>query len=116
MRSANTKPCQRFFSVLRTAATLAVCWLAAATTLFAGGPRWVTGSPYFTTPGNPIVWYTNQPLYFTDPGDLSSSVNHAAADAIVAAAANVWNIPTSSLVLGYGGTLDEHVSLSLIHI
>jgi hypothetical protein len=110
MPFADTKPRQRFFSVLRTAATLAVCWLAAAATLFAGGPRWVTGSPYFTTPGNPIVWYTDQPLYFTDPGDLSSSVNHAAADAIVAAAADVWNIPSSSLVLGYGGTLDEHVS------
>ena len=58
----------------------------------------------------PVVWYTNQPLYFTDPGDLSASVNHAAADALVAAAANVWNVPTASLVLAQGGTLDEHVS------
>ncbi len=57
-----------------------------------------------------MVWYTSQPLYFTDPGDLSSSVNHAAADALVAAAANVWNVPTSSLVLSRGGALDEHVS------
>ena len=47
---------------------------------------------------------------FTDPGDLSSSVNHAAADALVAAAANVWNVPTASLVLAQGGALDEHVS------
>jgi len=57
-----------------------------------------------------VVWYTNQPLYFTDPGDLSSSVNHAAADAIVAAAATVWNVPTASLVLAQGGVLNEHVS------
>lgn len=57
-----------------------------------------------------MVWYTNQPLYFTDPGNLSSSVNHAAADALVAAAANVWNVPTDSLVLAQGGSLDEHVS------
>jgi hypothetical protein len=57
-----------------------------------------------------VVWYTNQPLYFTDPGDLSSSVNHAAADALVAAAASVWNVPTASLVLSRGGALDEHVS------
>jgi IPT/TIG domain len=57
-----------------------------------------------------VVWYTNQPLYFTDPGDLSSSVNHAAADALVAAAANVWNVPTASLVLAQGGALAEHVS------
>jgi IPT/TIG domain len=56
------------------------------------------------------MWYTSQPLYFTDPGDLSSSVNHAAADALVAAAANVWNAPTDSLVLAQGGLLDEHVS------
>jgi len=89
---------------------LTACWLAPAASLWAGGPRWVTGLPYFTTAGLPIVWYTNQPLYFTDPGDLSASVNHAAADALVAAAANVWNVSTSSLVLGYGGSLDEHIS------
>jgi hypothetical protein len=57
-----------------------------------------------------VAWYTNNPLYFTDPGDLSSSVNHAAADALVAAAANVWNVPTASLVLAQGGSLDEHIS------
>ena len=60
--------------------------------------------------GAPVVWYTNQPLYFTDPGDLSATVNHAAADALVAAAAEVWNVPTASLVLAKGGTLAEHVS------
>lgn len=86
------------------------CLLAACATAFAGGPRWVTGPPYFSTSGKPVVWYTNSPLYFTDPGDLSPYVNHAAADAIVAAAANVWNVPTSSLVLSYGGSLDEDVS------
>jgi hypothetical protein len=85
-------------------------WLGAATTLWAGGPRWVTGAPYFTTSGVDVVWYTNQPLYFTDPGDLSATVNHAAADALVAAAASVWNVPTSSLVLAQGGNLNEHVS------
>jgi hypothetical protein len=78
--------------------------------LWAGNPRWVTGPPYFTTSGVPVVWYTNQPLYFTDPGDLSTSVDHAAADALVAAAAAVWNVPTASLVLGDGGALSEHVS------
>lgn len=77
----------------------------------ASGPRWVTGPPYFTgAAGNPVVWYTTHPLYFTDPGDLSTSVNHATADAIVAAAAAVWNVPTSAMVLAYGGSLNEHVS------
>jgi hypothetical protein len=77
----------------------------------ASGPRWVAGPPYFTAAaGTPVVWYTTQPLYFTDPGDLSASVNHAAADAMVAAAAGVWNVPTSTMVLAQGGTLTEHVS------
>jgi hypothetical protein len=100
----------RSFWAMRAAIAFAVCWFAGAGTMWAGNPRWVTGPPYFTTQAVPVVWYTTQPLYFTDTGDLSSSVDHAAADAIVAAAAAVWNVPTSSLVLGYGGALDEHVS------
>ena len=83
---------------------------------FAAGPRWVTGPPYFTTSGVPVVWYTNTPSYFTDPGDLSTSVNHAAADALVAAAASVWNVPTSSLMLAQGGQLAEHVSSEDIYL
>jgi len=85
-------------------------WFFAGAEMVAGGPRWVTGPPYFTQAGTPVVWYTNTPLYFTDPGELSASVNHAAADALVAAAANVWNVPTANLVLAKGGTLAEHVS------
>ena len=94
-------------SVLRTVLGL----LLSVTPAFASGPRWVTGPPYFTGPsGVPVVWYTLQPHYFTDPGDLSASVNHAAADAIVAAAAGVWNVPTAGITIAYGGMLDEHVS------
>ena len=89
---------------------LLVLLLAATGFGWAAGPRWVTGAPYFTTNGQPVIWYTDTPQYFTDPGDLSSTVNHAAADAIVAAAAAVWNVPTSRLVLSQGGSLDEHVS------
>jgi hypothetical protein len=95
--------------LLRQLAAAALVLLAAASAL-AAGPRWVTGAPYFTTAGQPVVWYTNSPQYFTDPGNLSSTVDHAAADALVVAAAAVWNIPTSSLVLTQGGTLAEHVS------
>ncbi len=97
-------------SRLRRAIAFALYCLMAAATAFAGGPRWVTGPPYFNTPTYSVVWYTNQPHYFTDSGDLSVYVDHAAADAIVAAAANVWNVPTSSLTLAYGGTLNEHLS------
>lgn len=85
--------------------------LAAAANASASGPRWVTGPPYFTAPaGTPVVWSTAHLLYFTDPGDLSASVNHAAADALVAAAAGVWNVPTSTLVVAQGGVLAERVS------
>ena len=85
-------------------------WLLLGGVAWAGGPRWVTGPPYFTTQGVPVVWYTDAPKYFTDPGDLSATVNHAAADALVAAAAGVWNVPTSRLVLAQGGVLAEQVS------
>jgi hypothetical protein len=94
----------------RNILALVFCWFASAPTLLAGGPRWVTGPPFFTVSGTPVVWYTNQPLYFTDPGDLSATVNHASADALVAAAASVWNVPTDALILSQGGALDEHVS------
>jgi hypothetical protein len=77
----------------------------------AGGPRWSSGPPYFTNQnGVSVVWYTNQPLYFTDPADLSATVNHAAADALVAAAAATWSVPTASVALAQGGSLDQHVS------
>lgn len=96
-------------SALRVLVILALL-LGGATSASASGPRWVSGPPYFTTGWTMISWYTNQPAYFTDPGDLSPSVNHAAADAMVAQAATVWNIPTASLVLSQGGSLAEHIS------
>src|SRR5215468_5230669 len=89
---------------------LALAFLFGALSAQASGPRWVEGSPYYGQPGIPVVWYIDRPSYFTDPGDLSQYVNHAAADALVAAAAAVWTIPTSRMVLSYGGGLVEHVS------
>lgn len=85
---------------------------ASVTGAHASGPRWVTGAPYFSAPGYPIVWYTDSPQYFTDPGDLSPYVNNAAANAIVQAAAGVWNVQTSRLTLAYGGALNEHINSS----
>ncbi len=77
----------------------------------AGGPRFVAGTTFccYAT-GYPMTWYTTQPQYFTDPGTLSSMVSHEQADAMVTAAAKVWNVPTSSIVLAQGGELSEHVS------
>jgi hypothetical protein len=91
--------------------TLSLLVLAAAPLLHASGPRYVTGWPYFySNGGNPVLWSTPSPLYYTDPGDLSASVSHQAADAIVAAAASAWNVPVANITLAQGGALDEHVS------
>ena len=93
----------------------AVLWigfvLICAPIAHAGGPRWFTGAPFYTAPaGNPVVFFTTDPLYYTDPGALNANVSHAQADAMVAAAATTWNVPTSRLTLAQGGTLAEHVS------
>ena len=98
------------FSRRTFVATVIAILLLCGSQAQAGGPRWVSGPPYFNPTGLSIVWYTNQLQYFTDPGDLSPSVNHQAADALVARAAAVWNVPQSSLVLSQGGSLNEHVS------
>ena len=77
----------------------------------AGGPRFVTGPPFFTgPPGIPIGWKQPTLLYYTDPGALSAAVDHPTADALVSAAANVWNLPVASITIGQGGSLAEHVS------
>lgn len=55
------------------------------------------------------------PAYYTDPGNLSATVSHAQADAMVAAAATAWNVPTSALVLKQGGELAEHVSSANVY-
>ncbi len=86
---------------------LLVCTMAA----HAAGPRFVTGKPYFTgQAGLAIGWPGPQLLYSTDPGDLSANVNHAAADALVAAAAGVWNVPVAGITITQGAPLAEHVS------
>jgi hypothetical protein len=77
----------------------------------AGGPRFVTGPPFFTgRAGVAIGWKQPTLLYYTDPGSLSAAVNHPAADALVAAAAGVWNLPVASITVAQGGALAEHVS------
>jgi hypothetical protein len=57
-----------------------------------------------------VGWKQANLTYYTDPGDLSGSVNHAAADALVAAAAGVWNVPVASISVSQGGELAEHVN------
>ena len=77
----------------------------------ASGPRFVTGPPFFTgQAGLPVGWKQTRLTYSTDPGNLSANVNHAAADALVAAAAGIWNVPVANITVGRGGVLAEHVS------
>lgn len=77
---------------------------------FAGGPRFVSGTGLSVQSGLAEGWNVTQLMYFTDPGALAANVSHAQADAMVAAAAAVWNVPTSRLSLARGGALHEHVS------
>ncbi len=91
--------------------------LLSSTAAEASGPRYVTGPPFFTgQAGVAIGWRQTNLMYYTDPGDLSSYVNHAAADALVAAAAGVWNVPVASITVGRGGALAEHVSGANVYL
>jgi hypothetical protein len=79
----------------------------------AGGPRYVAGTSYFdpATLGRPIVWAGGQLKYFTDLGDLSAQVPHTQANAMIAAAAAVWNaVPTAAVNIVSGGSLSEDVN------
>ncbi len=89
-----------------------LAWLLAAVAVaHAGGPRWVTGSSYFSRSGIVVVWANGQVPYYTDQGDLSASVDNAAANAMVAAAAAPWNgVATAGVNLSAAGTLDEDVN------
>ena len=101
----------RSSKLLLILALLLLAAFAAPLPCLAGGPRWVTGPPFFTGPaGVAIGWKQTRLLYFTDPGNLSATVNHQAADALVATASSVWNVPVANITLAQGGSLAQHVS------
>jgi hypothetical protein len=82
----------------------------------AGGPRWVAGSSYFQASkmGQPVVWANGQVTYYTDLSDVSAEVTQVQANAMVAAAAAVWNgVPTAAVSIQYGGNLAEDVDDSI---
>ncbi len=97
------------------AAVLFSVTFAGALSARAGGPRFVTGTNSWRGGGFAIPFFTSSPAYSTDPGDLSATVSHAQADAMVAAAAATWNVPTSTLALAQGGELAEHVSSANVY-
>lgn len=101
---------------MRLSKLLALSLTFAATSTYAAGPRWYTGVPYYTAaPGQPVAFFTPDVTYFTDPGPLNANVTHAQADAMVAAAAAVWNISAARLTLKQGGTLAEHLSSANVY-
>ena len=80
---------------------------------YGGGPRYVAGTSYFNdaVTGQPIVWANGQLRYYTDLGSLSASVNQTQANAMIAAAAAVWNaVPTAAVNIASGGSLSEDVN------
>lgn len=77
---------------------------------FAGTARFIAGEGWGVSSANTVNWKVNTLQYYTDQGPLSPTVGHAAADSLVAAAAGVWNVPTSSLTLTQGGQLAEDVT------
>lgn len=76
----------------------------------AGGGRFTPGNGWGVPAYYNVYWNTTSLAYSTDAGALNSHVNHAQADAMVAAAAAVWNVPTSSISFRQSGELAEHVS------
>ncbi|MHB1023264.1 MAG: IPT/TIG domain-containing protein [Acidobacteriaceae bacterium] len=109
LRQDNFSHCGRSFA--RAGAMVLFCLLAALVPAYAGGPRWVTGTSYFNHAGILIGWGNGQVAYYTDQGDLSASVNNAAANALVAAAAAPWNaVATAAVHIQAAGTLDEDVN------
>jgi hypothetical protein len=80
---------------------------------FGGGPKFIAGSTYYNSAvmGTPLHWTGGRLNYYVDQGDLSSTVNHSAAVAMVDAAAALWNgVATAAVVLTDKGTLSENVA------
>jgi hypothetical protein len=87
--------------------------LVGVSPVLAGGPRWVAGSGYFNTSakGQPIVWANGQISYYLDQGILSTTVNNAQANAMVASSVAVWNaVPTAAVRFTAKGQLAEDVN------
>jgi len=79
----------------------------------AGGPRYIAGISYFNqgTTGMPLTWAQGAVNYYTDQGNLSSTVSGSQGDALVADAFSQWtSISTVALSVTHAGQLAEDVS------
>jgi hypothetical protein len=79
----------------------------------AGGPQYVAGVSFFDAgqAGKPVTWAGGIIRYYTDQGNLSSTVATTAADALVADAFSRWtSIPTAAVSATRAGQLAEDVN------
>ncbi|PYX87488.1 MAG: hypothetical protein DMG68_11580 [Acidobacteria bacterium] len=79
----------------------------------AGGPKYVGGSNFFdpAVKGMPLTWAGGAIDYYTDQGNLSPLLQHAAADSLVATAFNRWaSVSTAALAPTLRGQLAEDVN------
>lgn len=79
----------------------------------AGGPKYVAGTSFFdpAAKGVPLNWAAGVVDYYTDQGDLSPLLQHAAADSLVATAFDRWaSVPTAALAANLRGQLAEDVN------
>jgi hypothetical protein len=105
----------RFVSLLTTFSLLLFTLLQPAR---AGGPRYVAGISYFNpgTAGLPLIWAQGQINYYTDQGNLSSTVSGPQGDALVADAFSQWtSIPNAAVVATHAGQLAEDVNGSNVY-
>jgi hypothetical protein len=100
--------------IRRIASLVALVFFALFTLpLFAGGPKYVAGTSYFSpqVTGQPVLWPNGQISYFTDQGDLSPILPNSAANQFVASAFAVWtSVPTAALTVIASGQLAEDVT------
>lgn len=102
-----------FHPAVGTVMFVALLLIAMPGSAHAGGPHYIAGVSYFDpgTKGVPLLWAQGTVNYYTDPGDLSSLLPQASADAFVADAFLRWSaIPTVALAANRSGQLAEDVS------
>lgn len=103
-----------FFFRLATALAIVMLFVEIA---HSGGPKYVAGSSYFNTMGQPITWSLGQVSYYTDQGDLSPILPNASANALVANAFSQWtSVSTAALTVTNSGQLAEDVNGSNIAV
>jgi hypothetical protein len=80
---------------------------------WAGGPKYIAGTSYFDSAvvGTPVHWSGGVVNYYVDRGDLSGTLDHATATAMVDAAAALWSaVATAGVTLTDQGALNENVT------